>query len=96
MKLSYNDAVAFQTRRIFNMVAKRCLILLEDLRQDHDINFDKLKQNLPEFAFLINQADYFDDPKFAHYRKRVFDVVNDGFRELDEEIKKYELIIKSE
>jgi hypothetical protein len=96
MKFSYNDAIALQTRRVFNVIAKRFLVLLEDLQNDHHINFQKLKESLPEFEFLIRQADYFDDPKFSHYRKRILDVINDGYRELDEEIKKYDLAMRKE
>jgi hypothetical protein len=96
MAFDDNSVIAFQTKRAFNMVAKGLLMLLEDLQQDHNINFDKLKKNLPEFEFLINQADYFDDAKFAHYRKRILDIANSGLRELSDEIRKFDLTLKQE
>jgi hypothetical protein len=96
MKVNHEDIIATQTRRVFNVLARRFLMLLEDLQHDHINNFDKLRQNFPEFEFLINQADYFDDSKFGHFRKRVLDIANDAFRELDDELKKYKMELRRE
>lgn len=84
------DALRFQTKRIFNALAKRFLITLEDLQYDHKAHFDKLYASLPEeYHSLLDQANYFDANKFAHYRKRVLDCIGDGFREQNEETEKY-------
>lgn len=95
MTNKFGEILSFQTRRIFNVLAKRFLILLEDLQNEHNIHFDKLRQSLPdEYLPLLLQADYFDKSKFAHYRKRVLDCIGDGYREANEEIEKYDINIK--
>lgn len=93
--MDQKDIVLFQIRRTFNVLAKRTLMLMEDLQNDHDINFDKLRKELPEeYLGLIEMANYFDSPKFTHFRKRILDIINDGFREFSEELDKYELSLK--
>ena len=48
---------------------KGFLVLMEDLYTEHQINFNKLKKQLPEHEPLIDQADYFDQDKllFCEY-----------------------------
>ena len=55
------------TKKLF----KSFLILLEDLKTDHDIHFCKLRKNLPEHKALIEQADYFDEKKMQYLRKKI-------------------------
>lgn len=90
-KSDCNDIVEFQVRRAFATVAKRILILFEDLKEDHANNFDKLYQAFPEDAALINMSDYLDAAQFTHLRKRILDIVGDSGRELQEEVKKYKI-----
>lgn len=90
MKEDIKDHLAFQVRRICNALAKRMLILLEDLRSDHDIHYEKLKKSLPqEYHALIDQSNYLDYNKFSYYRKKILDYAGDSFRELSEEVEKY-------
>ena len=56
------------------------LILIEDLHKEHEINFNKLKESLPENEDLIVQADYFDDDKLRYLRKKVLDMGNEVIR----------------
>ena len=44
--------------------------MLEDLHKEHQINFNKLRNNLPEGCVpIVDQADYFDEDKLQHLRK---------------------------
>ena len=67
----------------------RNLVLLEDLKIDHDVNFCKLRKNLPEHRALIEQADYFDEDKMQYLRKKVLDIGNDNIRSNDGDLEKF-------
>ena len=63
---------------------KGFLMILEDLKKEHEINFGKLKKNLPEeYKPVIDQADYFDEEKVQHLRKRTLDIGNEAIRSID-------------
>jgi hypothetical protein len=95
MDKDYNELVAFQTRRMFNVLAKKMLMMLEDLKAEHQIHFDKLRRNSPaSFQAVIEQADYLDDAKFAHLRKRILDSTGESFREISDELEKYSLHLR--
>ena len=52
---------------------KGFLVMLEDLHNEHQIHFNKLKYNLPEGCSpIIDQADYFDDDKLQHLQQKNF------------------------
>lgn len=92
-----NEIILFQTQRLFTLMSKRFLCLLQDLQVEHEIHFNKLKDNLPfSYESLINQADYFSPDKYSYLRKKVFDIGGDCNRELQSEIDKYEIILKRE
>lgn len=90
----YGDVLPFQAKRVFNTLAKRMLVLIEDLQNDHKIQFDVLRENLPQFQEVIDQADYFSDPKFQYIRKKILDISGDAFRELYDELVKYDYRLK--
>jgi hypothetical protein len=63
---------------------KGFLVMLEDLGKEHEIHFRKLKRGVPtEYLSLINQADYLDEEKLQHLRKRVLDMGNEAIRSFD-------------
>jgi hypothetical protein len=63
---------------------KGFLIMLEDLQKEHEIHFGKQKKNLPdEYSTLIDQADYFDQDKIQHLRKRTLDIGNEAIRNIE-------------
>jgi hypothetical protein len=69
---------------------KGFLVMLEDLHKEHQINFDKLKANLPEGCLpIIDQADYFDEDKLHHLRKRTLDIGNETIRNIEGELDNY-------
>ena len=73
------------TKRLF----KSFLILLEDLKTEHEIHFCKLRKNLPQHKELIEQADYFDDRKMKYLRKKILDTGNENIRTNDDDLEKF-------
>tara|TARA_Y100001938_G_C8101618_1_gene442297 strand:- start:6720 stop:7007 length:288 start_codon:yes stop_codon:yes gene_type:complete len=72
---------------------KSFLFILEDLNDDHNINFAKLKKALPEHENIIEQANYFDRNKMQFLRKRVLDLGNDSLRGQNEDLEKFTVIL---
>ena len=83
------DLLAYCYTRNTKSLFKGFLMLIEDLKQEHNSNFDKLRKALPDSEDLINQADYFDDAKFEHLRKRVLDMGNENLRNFSSEFENY-------
>ena len=73
------------TKRLF----KSFLILLEDLKTEHEIHFCKLRKNFPQHKELIDQADYFDDKKMQYLRKKILDTGNENIRNNDDDLEKF-------
>ena len=66
---------------------KSFLGILEDLKNDHDINFSKLRDSVShEYQDLIDMADYFDEEHFYNYRKKVLDIGNSVLRDYNSEL----------
>lgn len=78
-----NDRVRTNTSDLF----KRMLEILEDIKHEHDRQFEKLQNAAPDsFKQVINQADYLDDKQMAWYRKRILDVGNESIRKMASEL----------
>lgn len=66
---------------------KSYLLMLEDLKKTHEINFNKLYDELPEeYHSLINMADYFNEDYYQNYRKKVLDIGNSVLRDYNSEL----------
>lgn len=65
---------------------KSFLGVLEDLKKHHDVNFDKLYDNLPDEEKYIQMADYFDENLYQIYRKKVLDIGNSVLRDYNSEL----------
>jgi hypothetical protein len=68
--------------------------MMEDMHDQHDSNFRKLKRSLPEGIDLINQADYWDDERMDYLRKKILDQGNDALREIIGHLEKFNLTTK--
>ena len=68
---------------------KNFLVLIEDLHEDNQITFAKLKRNLPEHADLIDQANYFDEDKMQYLRKKILDMGNESIRGSQNDLEKF-------
>jgi len=73
---------------------KSFLILIEDLHKEHEINFNKLKESLPEDERLIVQDDYFDEDKLKYLRKKVLDMGNEVIRSNDSDLENFTISFK--
>ena len=69
---------------------KGFLVMLEDLQKDHHIQFNKLRKNLPKDTLpILEQADYFDEEKLQHLRKRTLDIGNETIRNIEGELENF-------
>jgi hypothetical protein len=72
--------------RLFKMM----LMLVEDMKKDHDFHYDKLYENLPaKYHPIINTADHFTPEKLQWIRKRILDVGNESIRNMGSELNNY-------
>ena len=70
---SSNDEIS----RLFKVM----LMMVEDMKRDHDFHYDKLYENIPEeYHKIINTANHFTQPKINWIRKRILDVGNESIR----------------
>ena len=78
-----NDRSHHHIRFLF----KSYLMLLEDLKKEHDMRFQKLYDILPEDQHdLIKMSDYFDEEYYNNYRKKVLDIGNSVLRDYNSEL----------
>lgn len=58
-------------------------MILEDIKHEHDRQFAMLLDSAPDsFKAVVKQANYLDDQKTAHFRKRILDIGNESLRKL--------------
>lgn len=78
-----NDRSDYYIRFMF----KSFLNIVEDLQSNHEINFGKLYESLPEeYHDLVDMADYFDNDHFGKYRKKILDLGNSVLRDYNNEV----------
>jgi len=79
-----NEEILFQIQRVFAATGRNVLNILEDLKSNHDNNFNKLYANLPtELHTAVDLANYFDENRAAWVRKRILDVIMQSKRDLE-------------
>mgnify|MGYP003677080235 FL=1 len=72
--------------RLFKMM----LMLVEDMKKDHDFHYDKLYDNIPEeYHKIINTANHFTPQKVNWIRKRILDVGNESIRNFGSALDNY-------
>ena len=72
--------------RLFKMM----LMMVEDMKQDHDFHYEKLYENIPdEYHGVINTANHFTPQKVNWIRKRILDVGNESIRNLGSALDNY-------
>ena len=69
---------------------KMMLMMVEDMKQDHDFHYEKLYENIPiEYHGIINTANHFTPDKVNWIRKRILDVGNESIRNLGSALDNY-------
>tara|TARA_R110000824_G_scaffold17971_8_gene71947 strand:+ start:1904 stop:2191 length:288 start_codon:yes stop_codon:yes gene_type:complete len=77
-----NDEVS----KLFKMM----LMMVEDMKKDHDFHYEKLYANIPEeYHGIINTANHFTPKKVNWIRKRILDIGNESIRNIYSEIDNY-------
>lgn len=82
----FSDGVARNTKDLF----KEFLVLVEDLSFEHDQNFSKLYNGIPEqYHAILDQANYFDEDKLQYLRKKILDIGNNSIRKIESHTEKF-------
>ena len=69
---------------------KMMLMMVEDMKQDHDFHYEKLYENIPDkYHAVINTANHFTPQKVNWIRKRILDVGNESIRNLGSALDNY-------
>jgi hypothetical protein len=58
------------------------------------MQFDKLKQSIPEHEDLLRQAEYLDEAQLNYLRKKILDNGNDARRELMSYMENFDINFK--
>ena len=85
------EILRFQVGRNVTNLYKGFMVMLEDLQQQHQVHFSKLKRSLPNSEGIINQADYLDENNLDYMRKKVLDIGNDCRRQIETELEKFDV-----
>jgi hypothetical protein len=76
-----------KSSKSISFLFKQYLMLIEDLKFEHDQYLKKIKSEIPsEFHNVIDNANNFDEDKLSRIRKRVLDIGNETIRSLDDEM----------
>ena len=71
---------------------KMMLIMVEDMKKDHDFHYQKLYEAIPEkYHSVIKTADHFTPDKVSWIRKRILDFGNESLRNVQNEIENYKV-----
>ena len=82
--------LSLQSSREVSSLFKMMLIMLEDMKKDHDFHYQKLYENIPEeYHSIINTADHFTVEKVNWIRKRILDLGNESIRNFHSELDNY-------
>ena len=71
---------------------KMMLMMVEDMKKDHDFHYDKLYEEIPDkYHPVINTADHFTEDKVSWIRKRILDYGNESLRSMKNELENYKV-----
>lgn len=75
------DYVSFQIHKSLVSLYKKYLILIEDIREDHENMIYKINEKIDKNT--LKNIDYFDDSKYNYLRKKILDMGNETIREIE-------------
>lgn len=89
------EMLRFAINRITINLFKQFLEIVEDLGDCHQESMDKLRQHLPvEYSKYVDLAEYFTPERENMTRKRILDAGNNAKRNMEEELKQYNIKFK--
>ena len=81
------QSLSKRSSKSISFLFKQYLMLIEDLKFEHDQYLKKIKEQIPsEFHNVIDNANNFDEEKMSRIRKRVLDLGNETIRSMDSDI----------
>ena len=82
--------LVLQSEREISGLFKMMLLMVEDMKKDHDFHYEKLYAEIPEEHHkVIRTADHFTAGKVDWIRKRILDYGNESIRNLYSDIDNY-------
>lgn len=85
-KKNLDDRSRDEVIRLFKIM----LLLVEDMKKDHDYHYAKLYEEIPsKYHSIIRAADHFNDVKLSWIRKRILDHGNESIRNIQKELENY-------
>ena len=82
--------LVLRSEKEISALFKMMLLLVEDMKKDHDFHYQKLYDNIPEeYHAVINTANHFTSAKVNWIRKRILDFGNESIRNLGSELDNY-------
>ena len=82
--MNAKETLSKKSSKSISQLFKQYLMLIEDLKFEHDQYKNKLKQSIPaEHHKVIDAAEYFNEEKLSWIRKRVLDIGNEAIRSTD-------------
>ena len=87
-KKNLNKRSGDQVTSLFKMM----LMMVEDMKKDHNFHYDKLYSEIPEaYHPVINAANHFTEDKVSWIRKRILDYGNESLRNVQNELENYKV-----
>lgn len=85
--MNAKETLAKKSSKSISQLFKQYLMLIEDLKFEHDQYLKKIKSEMPsEYHNVIDNADTFNEEKMSRIRKRVLDLGNEAIRSFDSEM----------
>ena len=88
--MNAKESLSKRSSKSISQLFKQYLMLIEDLKFEHDQQLLKLKQVLPhEHHSNLDAANYFTNDKMSWIRKRVLDIGNEALRTHDNDLEDF-------
>jgi hypothetical protein len=88
--MNAKETLTKQSSKSIAALFKQYLMLIEDLKFEHDQYHKKLLEHVPsQYHPAINCAEYFDEKKMQWLRKRVLDIGNEALRTTETNLQEY-------
>ena len=82
--------LVLRSEREISGLFKMMLLMVEDMKKDHDFHYEKLYENIPdEYHKIINAANHFTPQKVNWIRKRILDFGNESIRNFGSALDNY-------